>query len=214
VTSRSSLCAGAVAARIPPVLLEVLLRRCMKRALLALRAPGTGSQHCCPIGPCFPLRYSAGALLSLPIEAPSPRLSDLLLFELEEAPGVPTGDVVEFPATWRVETARGTAAGGLPALLPLAAGDPRRLLARGRGPMRLPGSFRRSQNLIGGTRPGNATRAPPPAGGGLMGQLEQLHPWHAWRGPCPACAGAGRSGPLSFEHPSPSSTAMADWAGC
>jgi Fic family protein len=37
------------------------------------------------------------------------------------------------------------------------------LLARGRGSDRQPGQFRRSQNWIGGTRPGNAVFVPPPA---------------------------------------------------
>lgn len=36
------------------------------------------------------------------------------------------------------------------------------LLADGRGTQKQPGEFRRSQNWIGGTRPGNATFVPPP----------------------------------------------------
>ncbi len=36
------------------------------------------------------------------------------------------------------------------------------LLAHGRGADKLPGEFRRSQNWIGGTRPGNAIFVPPP----------------------------------------------------
>ncbi len=37
------------------------------------------------------------------------------------------------------------------------------LLAKGRGSRQTPGEFRRSQNWIGGTRPGNAHFVPPPA---------------------------------------------------
>ncbi len=37
-----------------------------------------------------------------------------------------------------------------------------KLLERGRGADKLPGEFRRSQNWIGGTRPGNARFVPPP----------------------------------------------------
>src|SRR5260370_40432875 len=36
------------------------------------------------------------------------------------------------------------------------------LLAKGRGSHAQPGTFRKSQNWIGGTRPGNATFVPPP----------------------------------------------------
>ena len=51
-----------------------------------------------------------------------------------------------------------------------------RLLARGRGADRLPGEFRRSQNWIGGTRPGNASFVPPPPGlvETCMSQLEHF----------------------------------------
>ena len=48
------------------------------------------------------------------------------------------------------------------------------LLARGRGGHQTPGEFRRSQNWIGGTRPGNAAFVPPPAAEvpECMGKLE------------------------------------------
>ena len=43
------------------------------------------------------------------------------------------------------------------------------LLAKGRGSSKQPGEFRRTQNWIGGTRPGNAAFVPPPAEEGLRG---------------------------------------------
>ena len=48
------------------------------------------------------------------------------------------------------------------------------LLSRGRGAEKTPGEFPRSQNWIGGTRPGNAAFVPPPHTYvvGLMGDLE------------------------------------------
>lgn len=49
-----------------------------------------------------------------------------------------------------------------------------KLLARGRGADKQPGEFRRSQNWIGGTRPGNALFVPPPPNlvEACMAQLE------------------------------------------
>ena len=48
------------------------------------------------------------------------------------------------------------------------------LLSKGRGASQTPGEFRRTQNWIGGTRPGNAAFVPPPAAQMLdcIGQLE------------------------------------------
>ena len=50
------------------------------------------------------------------------------------------------------------------------------LLATGRGSTKQPGEFRRSQNWIGGTRPGNALFVPPPPNlvEDLMGDLERF----------------------------------------
>jgi Fic family protein len=50
------------------------------------------------------------------------------------------------------------------------------LLSRGRGSNKEPGEFRRSQNWIGGTRPGNAAFVPPPPElvPECMGQLEMF----------------------------------------
>lgn len=105
------------------------------------------------------------AVLSSQIEGTQSSLSDLLLFELEEAPGVPFDDVVE------VSNYVGALEHGMARLredFPLSNRLLRevhgKLLARGRGADKLPGEFRRSQNWIGGTRPGNARFVPPPPG--------------------------------------------------
>jgi Fic family protein len=103
------------------------------------------------------------AVLSSQIEGTQSSLSDLLLFELEEAPGVPLDDVVE------VSNYVAALAHGLKRLnegFPLSNRLIREvhgvLLAKGRGSDKEPGEFRRSQNWIGGSRPGNALFVPPP----------------------------------------------------
>lgn len=103
------------------------------------------------------------AVLSSQIEGTQSTLDQLLLFELEEAPGVPLDDVVE------VSNYVAALEHGLQRLredFPLSNRLIREmhavLLQRGRGSEKAPGEFRRSQNWIGGTRPGNAQFVPPP----------------------------------------------------
>ena len=103
------------------------------------------------------------ALLSSQIEGTQSSLSDLLLFELEEAPGVPLDDVVEVSNyVAALEHGLQRLRGGFPLSNRLIRETHGILLARGRGSTMSPGEFRRSQNWIGGTRPGNAAYVPPP----------------------------------------------------
>ncbi len=104
------------------------------------------------------------AVLSSQIEGTQSSLSDLLLFELDEAPGVPFDDVVEV-SNYVAALEHGLARlrEGFPLSSRLLREVHGKLLARGRGADKLPGEFRRSQNWIGGTRPGNARHVPPPA---------------------------------------------------
>ena len=102
------------------------------------------------------------AVLSSQIEGTQSSLAQLLLFELEEAPGVPFDDVVE------VSNYVAALNHGLERLkeIPLCNRLIREmhsiLLSQGRGSDKSPGEFRGSQNWIGGTRPGNAVFVPPP----------------------------------------------------
>jgi Fic family protein len=117
------------------------------------------------------------ALLSSQIEGTQSSLSDLLLFELEEAPGVPFDDVVEVSSyVAALEHGLARMASGFPLSSRLLREIHEVLLARGRGADRMPGQFRRSQNWIGGTRPGNARFVPPPPGlvEGCMAELERF----------------------------------------
>lgn len=103
------------------------------------------------------------AVLSSQIEGTQSSVSDLLLFELEEAPGAPLDDVVEV-SNYVAALEHGLARlrDGFPLCNRLLREIHARLLARGRGADKQPGEFRTSQNWIGGTRPGNAHFVPPP----------------------------------------------------
>lgn len=103
------------------------------------------------------------AVLSSQIEGTQSSLSDLLLFELEHEPGVPFHDVVEVSNyVAALEHGLNRLAEGFPLSNRLLREMHERLLARGRGAAKQPGEFRRTQNWIGGTRPGNAHFVPPP----------------------------------------------------
>ena len=102
-------------------------------------------------------------MLSAQIEGTQSSLSDLLLFELEEAPGVPLVDVTEVSNyVAALEHGLSRCKEGFPLSSRLIREIHGVLLREGRGSEKSPGEFRRSQNWIGGTRPGNARFVPPP----------------------------------------------------
>ena len=103
------------------------------------------------------------AVLSSQIEGTQSSLSDLLLYELEETPGVPLDDVQEV-SSYVAALNHGLTRirEGFPLSLRLLREIHGVLLATGRGANKSPGEFRRSQNWLGGTRPGNAVFVPPP----------------------------------------------------
>jgi len=117
------------------------------------------------------------AVLSSQIEGTQSSLSDLLLFELHELPGVPMDDVVEVSGyVAALEHGLKRIRGGFPISNRLLREIHGILVAKGRGADKQPGEFRRSQNWIGGTRPGNAHFVPPPPErlAECMGDLEKF----------------------------------------
>jgi Fic family protein len=103
------------------------------------------------------------AVLSSQIEGAQSSLSDLLLYESHEAPGVPLEDVQEVSnyvaaLNYGMERIEADA----PLTLRLLREIHSVLLSKGGGENKQPGEFRRSQNWIGGARPGNAFFVPPP----------------------------------------------------
>ena len=103
------------------------------------------------------------ALLSSQIEGTQSSLSDLLLFEAHEPFTSPIEDVLEvsnYVAAMNHGLSR--LREGFPLSLRLLREIHAVLLKGGRGSDKDPGEFRRSQNWIGGTRPGDARFVPPP----------------------------------------------------
>jgi Fic family protein len=117
-----------------------------------------------PSPPLFIYMYvRKEALLSSQIEGTQSSLSDLLLFESEEIPHVPITDVEEVSSYVAAlnHGLRRIRDDGFPLSLRLIR-EIHEVLLRGRGSSKQPGEFRRTQNWIGGTRPGNAAFVPPP----------------------------------------------------
>ncbi len=160
----------------PPVSMERLIRPLDKANRALGRLDGVTS--ILPDTPLFLHMYvRKEALLSSQIEGTQSSLSDLLLFESEEAPGAPLDDVREVSNYVRaLDHGHARLREGFPLSLRLIREIHDILLARGRGANKQPGEFRRSQNWIGGTRPGNAIYVPPPPDQvlDLMSDLEKF----------------------------------------
>jgi len=148
---------------VPPLVFEGELQRALEAAVLAVgRLDGVSTLL--PDKALFLYTYvRKEAVLSSQIEGTQSSLSDLLLFELDEAPGVPLDDVVEV-SNYVAALDHGLTRlrEGFPLSNRLIREIHGVLLSRGRGSGKAPGEFRRSQSWIGGSRPGTAVFVPPP----------------------------------------------------
>ena len=147
----------------PALVLDGPLQRALEAATLALGRLDAVSLLL-PDDTVFLYAYvRKEAVLSSQIEGTQSTLSDLLRFELEDAPGVPFEDVVEVSNyVAALDHGLRRLGEGFPLSNRLIREIHAVLLSRGRGSGKAPGEFRRSQNWIGGTRPGNADFVPPP----------------------------------------------------
>lgn len=161
----------------PPIEWGPALRGKFDQALLALGRLDSVSTLLPDTGLFIYMYVRKEAVLSSMIEGTQSSLSDLLLFELDEEPGVPLDDVQEV-SNYVVALDHGLKrlAEGFPISLRLFREVHEILLSKGRGSHHTPGDFRRSQNWIGGSRPGNAVFVPPPSDQVLdcMGALERF----------------------------------------
>lgn len=104
------------------------------------------------------------AVLSSQIEGTQSSLADLLLYEIDEQPGVPVEDAREVSrCVAALEHGLARLRGGLPPCMRLLCEMHEVLMNHPGGRGKTPGEVRRSQVWIGGTRPGNAAFVPPPA---------------------------------------------------
>jgi Fic family protein len=160
-----------------PIMLDGSLQALLEQAVLALGRLDSIATLL-PDTALFLYTYvRKEAVLSSQIEGTQSSLADLLLFELEEAPGVPVDDVVEVSNyVAAMEHGLRRLREGFPLSNRLIREIHGILLSRGRGSHKDPGHFRKSQNWIGGTRPGNAAFVPPPphAVADCMSELEKF----------------------------------------
>ncbi len=155
------------------------------------------------------------ALLSSQIEGTQSSLFDLLLFENHEAPGIELDDVTEVSNyVAAIEHGVSRLRQGFPLSLRLIREMHTILLKSGRGAAKQPGEFRRSQNWIGGTRPGNALFVPPPPNrlDECLDALERL--LHSEDTALPPLIRAGLAHVHSLRRSIPFSTGMGAWADC
>jgi Fic family protein len=148
----------------PPLKIGGDLQDVIDRALLALGRLDSISSLLPDTALFLYMYVRKEAIVSSQIEGTQSSLSDLLLYESEGAPGVPLDDVIEVSNyVAAMDYGLKQIREGFPISLRLIKDIHKVLLSKGRGSAKEPGKFRRSQNWIGGTRPGNASFVPPPA---------------------------------------------------
>ncbi len=148
---------------VPPLVWSAPLRRRFDSALVAL---GRLDAATALLPNAALLLYSfvrKEAVLSSQIEGTQSSLADLLLYEIDEQPGVPVEDAREVSrCVAALERGLTKLRGGLPLSTRLLREMHKVLMSHPGGRGKTPGEVRRSQVWIGGTRPGNAVFVPPP----------------------------------------------------
>ncbi|MGE3342573.1 MAG: Fic family protein [Vicinamibacterales bacterium] len=146
----------------PPIVWSAALRRHFDDALLAL---GRLDAVTTRLPNADLLLYSfvrKEAVLSSQIEGTQSSLADLLLYEIDEEPGVPVDDAREVSRCVAALEKGQRLLKDLPLSMRLLNQVHKTLMSHPRGRGKTPGEVRRSQVWIGGSRPGNAAFVPPP----------------------------------------------------
>ncbi len=148
---------------VPPIEWSFELRNKFDQAMLALGRLDSVSVLLPDTSLFLYMYVRKEAVLSSMIEGTQSSLSDLLLFEFEHQPGVPLNDVQEVSNyVAALNHGLNRLDENFPLSLRLLKEIHSVLLSKGRGRECDPGEFRRSQNWIGGSRPGTAAFVPPP----------------------------------------------------
>lgn len=148
----------------PPLILDDEARRSLSNAMAALGKLAVAANMVPNAGWFLYGFVRKEALITSQIEGTQATLQDVLAFEAGEKAERPDDvrevcNYVDALTFTRRELARPK---GLPLATRLLCDAHRRLMKGARGSEKQPGEIRRSQNWIGGSRPGNARFVPPP----------------------------------------------------
>ena len=155
----------------PPIVIDGELLERVRKAEEALRMLNLAAAMVPDVGWFVYAFVRKEAVVSSQIEGTQATLVDLLAYEAEK-PADAGRDVAEIcnyldATTWARK--QFTAKNGVPLSVRLFNEAHKRLMKGVRGADKAPGELRRTQNWIGGTRPGTATFVPPPPH--LVGEL-------------------------------------------
>jgi Fic family protein len=149
----------------PPVLIDDRLTDRLGKAEQAIARLGLAGEMVPSVDWFIYAFVRKEAVISSQIEGTQATLLDLLAFEAEEhaQPDADLEEVSNYLAALAYARRQLASKRGLPLSVRLLNEAHKRLMRGVRGANRQPGEVRRSQNWIGGSRPGNAIFVPPPA---------------------------------------------------
>jgi Fic family protein len=149
----------------PPLALDAALRERLRAAEQALARLDLAGEMVPSLDWFIYAFVRKEAVLSSQIEGTQATLVDLLTFEAEDSvePNADVEQVCNYLDALAFARAQLSSPRGLPLSMRLLNKTHARLMRGVRGAEKVPGEIRRSQNWIGGSRPGNAAYVPPPA---------------------------------------------------
>jgi Fic family protein len=176
----------------PPLAVDSELAQCLGAAMTALAQLSVAAEMV-PSPAWFLYGFvRKEALITSQIEGTQATLQDVLAFEAGQQPERPhdVEEVCNYVAALNYARREMANPKGLPLCTLLLCEAHRRLMRGARGSDKQPGEIRRSQNWIGGTRPGNARFVPPPPAE-VAEAMSALEKWIHAADPLPPLVRAG-----------------------